>query len=386
VTPTAVVAGSIAQKPGRGGHAWVFLQYILGLARLGFNIVFMDRLDPSAFLDSDGRSCPPERSVGVAWLARIMRGFGLGEAWAVLGPGGRPIAGMSSDDLAKGLDRSALLLNINGFLTEPDLLDRVPRRVFLDIDPGFPQMWQELGLHDSFVGHDDFVTVGANIGRPGCEVPTCGVRWIPTRPPVVLEHWTPEAIRPSGSFTSVATWRGAYGPVEYRGRKYGPRAHEFRKFADVPRRSGGRFVIALDIHPDDSRDIELLESGGWSLIDPRAVAGDPGAYRDFVRRSAAEFTVAKGMYVQSRGGWFSDRSACYLASGRPVLAQDTGLESQYPTGKGLVLFETPEDAIRGVEEIRSDYEGHARAARRLAEEFFDSDIVLSELLSSLQIG
>jgi hypothetical protein len=384
--PTAVVAGSIAQKPGRGGHAWVFLQYILGLARLGFNIVFLDRLDPRAFLDDGGRDCPPERSVGVAWLARIMREFGLDEAWAVLGPGGRPIAGLGRDEVVKGLDRSSVLLNINGFLTEPELLERASRRIFLDIDPGFPQMWRELDLHDAFAGHDDFVTVGENIGGPGCEVPTCDIRWIPTRPPVVLEHWTPEPSPPGGSFTSVGTWRGAYGPVEYRGRTYGPRAHEFRKFANVPRRSGGRFQVALDIHPDDSRDIELLEAGGWSLIDPRVVAGDPRAYRDFVRDSAAEFMVAKGMYVQTRGGWFSDRSACYLASGRPVLAQDTGLASQYPTGKGLILFETPEEAIRGVEEIRSDYEGHARAARQLAEEFFDSDIVLSELLSSLGIG
>src|SRR5205823_6045286 len=128
-----------------------------------------------------------------------------------------------------------------------------------------------------------------NIGRLGCEVPTGGLRWIPTRPPVVLEHWTPGSGLAGGSFSSIATWRGAYGPVEYQGRTYGLRAHEFRKFADVPRQTGGRFEVALDIHPDDSRDIELLESGGWSLIDPRAVADDPGAYRDFVRRSAAEF-------------------------------------------------------------------------------------------------
>jgi hypothetical protein len=133
------------------------------------------------------------------------------------------------------------------------------------------------------------------------------------------------------------------------------------------------------------RDADQLTAGGWSLRDPRDIARDPWAYRDFVRSSGAEFMVAKQMYVETRSGWFSDRSACYLASGRPVLMQDTGLESRYPVGKGLITFRTREEAIRGVEEIRADYEGHARAARRLAEEMFDSDIVLSELLSSLGI-
>jgi hypothetical protein len=375
----------MAQKPRLGGHTWVFLQYLLGFGRLGWDVLFIDRLGPGTAFDDHGRPCSLEESVGARFLQHVMARFALGASFAVLGDGGRAVAGLPHEEVLERVSDSTLLLNFMGFLSDNEILGRARRCVFVDIDPGFPQMWRELGLHDAFVGHDDFVTVGANIGRLGCEVPTCGLPWIPIRPPVVLEHWTPDPAPADGPITSVATWRGAYGPVEYRGRTYGPRAHEFRRFADIPRRSGGRFELALDIHRADISDVELLESGGWSLIDPFAAAGDPWTYRDFIRGSAAEFMVAKGMYVGTRSGWFSDRSACYLASGRPVLMQDTGVESLYPVGKGLITFETPEDALRGIQEIGDDYKGHSRAARQLAEEFFDSDIVLSGLLSSLGI-
>jgi len=338
------------------------------------------------WVDSGGQSSPSNPIANLAYFEEVMERFGLAESFASTGDDGSMRLGVPKREMIAKVKESTLILNIMGFLKDETILGSAPRRVFLDIDPGYPQMWKELGLHDAFVGHDDFVTVGANLGRGICEVPTSGVRWIPTRPPVVLEHWTPESDGGAGPFTSVGTWRGAYGPIEYRGRTYGARVHEFRQFADVPRRAGGRFEFALDIHPQDIRDIELLRAGGWSLTDPRQVAGDPWAYRDFVRTSAAEFMVAKGMYVKSRSGWFSDRSACYLASGRPVVAQDTGLKDLYPTGKGLVLFKTPDEAVAAVEEIRSDYDGHSRAARRLAEEFFDSDMVLAELLSALGIG
>jgi hypothetical protein len=187
------------------------------------------------------------------------------------------------------------------------------------------------------------------------------------------------------SFTSVVTWRGAYGPLEYMGHSYGLRVHEFRKFAALPCQSGLPFELALDIHPGETSDLELLRRSGWSLVDPRRVAGDPWTYQAFVRYSAAEFGVAKNMYVASNSGWFSDRSICYLASGKPVLAQDTGFSQHYPCGSGLVPFATLDEAVEGARHINANYPRHARAARELAEEYFDSDMVLRRLLTKLGV-
>ena len=234
-----------------------------------------------------------------------------------------------------------------------------------------------------FAGHDAHVTIGERIGQRDCAVPTCGIEWITTPQPVVLDQWPTAAPRSGRRFTSVGSWRGSYGPVDYRGRRYGLRVHEFRQFAGLPRLSGGDFELALDIHPVEEPDIGLLGEGGWSLVDPARIARTPSSYRRYIQDSAVEFMVAKGMYVESRRGWFSERSICYLASGRPVLAQDTGLADLYPLGEGLLAFGTLDEAVAGVEEIRAGYARHAAAARELAEEHFDSDKVLTRLLEKL---
>jgi hypothetical protein len=226
------------------------------------------------------------------------------------------------------------------------------------------------------------VTVGENIGGPDCTIPTCGLEWITTPQPVVLELWPPRADG-GERFTSVASWRGPFGPIDYGGRTYGLRVHEFRKFAKLPSLSRQSFEIALDIDPAEVDDLALLRDNGWSLVDPDAVAGDPWAYRRYVQGSMAELMIAKNMYVESRSGWFSDRSICYLASGKPVLAQETGFTRFHPAGEGLLAFETLEEALAGAEEISGDYERHARAARALAEERFDSRKVLRRLLERL---
>ena len=278
-----------------------------------------------------------------------------------------------------------LFVNVAGFLPHR-FLDLSPTpRVLLDIDPGFPQMWKELSLTDIFQGHEAFVTIGENIGQPGCEIPTCGLDWITTKQPIVLDEW-PKQDGPGHAWTSVASWRGGYGPVDYKGKRYGLRVHEFRKFVELPKITGRTFRLALDIHPDEVNDLALLEKNGWELLDPKEVAGDPWSYRSFVQSSRAEFGVAKNMYVETKGGWFSDRSICYLASGRPVLVQDTGIRDLYPTGEGLLVYSTLEEAAAGVEEIERNYAKHARAARAIAEEFFDSDKVLSRLLEKLEIA
>jgi hypothetical protein len=385
--PKAILAGSLAQRPGRGGHAWVFLQYLLGLRRLGWDVLFLDELRPGMCRDESGRPCGFARSWNVRYLSDVMRRFGLGEAFSLDYNRREAVAGLPRARVLEIARRSALLINVMGFLSDTEVLAAVSRRVFLDIDPGFGQMWRELGQADVFAGHDAFVTVGRNIGRPGCNVPTCGLNWITTPPPVVLEHW-PKAPLPAtgGAFTSVVSWRGAFAPVEYRGATYGLRPHEFRRFVELPRRCDQPFELALDIHPDEQRDLALLDANGWSRAGPADVAGEPGTYRSYIAGSRAEFMVAKNMYVRSRGGWFSDRSVCYLASGRPVLAQDTGLAEHYPVGEGLLTFDSLDEAVAGVRAINCDYARHCKAAREVAEACFDSDIVLARLLGALGVG
>ena len=368
-----VLAGSLAQASSRGGHCWFFGQWLMGLRRLGWDVFFIDYEDDDAPLEAQDRRR----------LADVMRDFGFAESYALLTRSGSN-GGRSRADAIEILRQSDALINVMGFLPDDELLAAAPRRVFLDIDPGYGQIWRELGLADILNGHDDFVTVGSNVGRTECGVPAVGVEWISTLPPVVLDEWPRRA--GGTSWTTVATWRGPWGPVEYGGRVLGSRVHEFRKFATLPGRVKARCELALDIDISEHDDIELLRVNGWSLVEPSRVACDPNAYRAYIQRSRAELCIAKNIYVETRSGWFSDRSVCYLASGKPVLAQETGFTDALPAGEGLLAFVTPEEAAEGLRRVEDDYEHHAAAAREIAEEHLDSDRVLSVLLDRLSLG
>jgi hypothetical protein len=362
----------------------VFLQYLLGFRDLGWDVVLLDRLEPEMCVDVSGEQCALDDSVNMSYVRDVLECFDLDESYALLYDQGRECLGMTRNELHDRVSRSALLLNVNGFVDDEDVMARASLRAFLDIDPGFGQMWRELGLHDPFVGHDVYVTIGENVGEPDCEIPTGGIDWITTAQPVVLDRWP---VHPSAGcrFTSVVSWRGPAAPVEFNGKTYGLRVHEFRKFAALPRLAPASFEIALDIHPADQRDIDLLSSAGWALADPRAVAGEPWLYQSYVQGSAAEVMIAKNMYVEARSGWFSDRSICYLASGKPVVAQDTGFTRHYDPGAGLLAFTELEEAAAAVQEVCGDYARHSRAARECAESYFDSRKVLARLTSKLGI-
>jgi hypothetical protein len=383
---TVAIAGALAQKPRQAGHTWQFLQYLLGFRKLGWQVLFIDRLEPEMCVDETAQPCSLEDSINLRYFREVMGRFGLGNSFALLYDRGRQCFGLPRDRLLEQVGASAFLLNVMGFLTDEEVLGRAPLRVFLDTDPGFSQMWQDLGLADLLRGHDRYVTIAENIGRPGCTIPTCGIDWITWRQPVVLEQWPAQTTPPRHPFTSIGSWRGPYGPVEHGGRQYGLRVHEFRGFARLPAITGARFEVALDIHSAEVKDIELLESAGWDLVDPKVVARSPDVYRDYIQTSRAEFMATKNMYVQSRSGWFSERSICYLASGRPVLAQDTGLDGLYPVGEGLLTFRTLEEAAAAVEEINAHYQRHSRAAREIAEACFHSDKILTDLLGKLGLA
>jgi hypothetical protein len=364
---------------------WVFLQYLLGFRRLGYDVLYLDALEPDSYVDEKAQRCPLEESWSVRYLRKVMSEFDLGNNYSLLCDGGTSCIGLSRREVVDRVRQSTCLINVMGFLRDAEILAAARRRVFLDIDPGFGQMWRELGLADILADHDAYVTVGANVGQSVCTVPTCGLNWITTVPPIVLEYWPPSAPRDDGNFTSIVTWRSIFGPIEYRGTTYGLRVHEFRKFIELPSRTPQAFELALDIHSDETQDLLLLEQNGWSLVDPATVAGTPRDYQVFIQASKAEFGVAQNMYVKSRGGWISDRTVCYLASGRPALIQDTGIRELYPTRDGLLMFSNMDDAVDGIERICRNYDAHCQAARCLAEEHFDSDKVLARLLKRLDV-
>lgn len=371
-----VVAGAVARRRGAGGHVWAILHWALAFRRLGWRVTFLDRIDGGAGKDLD--TAPAE----ARGFLDLMRRFGLeDDACLALGTGASGCTvGLSRRELLERVRSADLLLNVMGYCVDPEVLALARRRVFLDIDPGFGQMWKALGQADVFAGHDAFVTVGSNVGRPDCRVPTCGVAWIPTLPPVVLDFW--QACPPDGraAFTTVASWRGPFDPVAFEGTRYGLRAHEFRRFLDLPARTGLPFEVALEIDPADAADRDRLLRAGWLLVPPRMVAGGPDAYRAYLAASGAEFQVAKHMYVAARTGWFSDRTACYLASGRPAVVQDTGLAGVIETGAGLLRYADLDEAVAATEAVAVDRVRHARAARELAEARLDSDRVLALLL------
>lgn len=367
------VGGALAQRPGYGGHAWALLGYLLGFRALGHEVLFLDRIGAATVPAAD------ERERCARWLEAVMEGAGLAGSYSLFTEGGA--IGVPRREAIEWVAGADLLLDVMGFTEDEELLAASPRNVFLDIDPGFGQMWCELGLHDPYGGYDAHVTVGERVGEPGCLVPTCGIDWVTSPHPILPELWP--ATEPGARFTSVGSWRGPYDPVEFEGRRFGLRAHELRKLVALPSLVGPELELALEIDPADAADRQALEESGWLLADPAAVAADPESYRRYVQGSRAELMVAKEMYVETRGGWLGERSLAYLASGRPVVALDTGFSERYPTGEGLIAFDDLDGARAGIEAVQGDWERHSRAARELAAEHFDARKVLARLLEEV---
>lgn len=381
-----VVSGALANKPFNGGEAWVRLNWILGFQQLGCEVYFIEQIDPHACVDEVDTVVPFAQCSNLAYFQQVTEQFGLADRVTLIYHNGEEIYGLSESQLRDIADHADLLVNISGHLTWETIFHRFHRKVYVDIDPGFTQFWHadstsNFQLH----GHDAYFTIGENIGAPDCPIPTGDIKWMHTRQPVVLAQW-PFCIEGKRErFTTIASWRGAFGPVYAGDKIYELKVHQFRNMVALPRRSPYTFEIALQIHPNDAKDLELLRRHGWQVVNPKDVASDPMAFRTYVQQSGAEFSVAQGIYVDTHSGWFSDRTVRYLASGKPALIQDTGFSRNYPVDEGLVAFHTLEEAIVGAEAIVANYECHCRAARELAETYFDSDKVLSRLLHEMDI-
>jgi hypothetical protein len=386
---TAIVAGAIANKPLNGGESWVRLSWILGLRRLGFDVYFVELLDASTCVDEEGRPAPLASSANLAQLQRVVDEFALQGTVALLGLHGEPLYGLDAGELGDILADAEVLFDLSGHVGELALAAAARRRVYVDLDPGFTQAWHaDPTLAFTLSGYDDYVTVGLNVGSSAWPISATGVDWIPTLPPVLLDEWLCEPVAHSPyRFTTVATWRSPFGSIALDGRMLGLKHHELRRVIELPGEvAGAEFELALDIHPADAGDLESLQAHGWSVARPRMVAATPSSFRAYVRASDAEFSVAQPAYVETASGWFSDRTAAYLAAGRPALVQDTGIGAALPLGEGLLTFSTPREAAERARRLVAEPLAHAQAARRLAETHLDSDLVLGGLLDALGIG
>ena len=375
---TILLSGMVAGDPYQGGATWAVLQYLLGFRELGHDAYLVEPVRESSLRPAGSALASSENA---AYFRSMASEFGVEECSALLLAGTRETVGLPYERLREVARGADVLVNISGMLSDAELTASAPIRVYLDLDPAFNQLWHAVqGIDVGFRDHTHFVTVGRAIGEPGCPVPTCGVSWLTTNQPVVLRHWPVAEGVVHDAFTTVANWRG-YGSIELDGVLYGQKAHSLRRFMELPTHAPERLRLALSIHPDERPDLDALRRNGWELLDPAEVAGTPARYGEFVRGSRGELGIAKSGYVLSGCGWFSDRSACYLASGRPVVAQDTGFSRYLPTGEGLFAFTTGEEALAGMAEVRADYARHARAARRVAEEHFDAATVLPSFLA-----
>jgi hypothetical protein len=376
-----IVSGMISADPGQGGAAWAVLQYVLGLRELGHEVYVVE---PIATKSIRPASAPLADSANARYFNEVAVRFGLTTHAALLCEATRDTVGLSYARLRELAPQCDLLINISGMLTDPAILEPIARRVYLDLDPAFNQLWHASGQIDMrFDGHTHFVTVGQAVGQPGCAVPSCDRPWTPTLPPVVLSQW-PRVSLPLGhrGWTTVANWR-AYGSIQHGGVSYGQKAHSLRRLIDLPLCTTEPLEPALAIDPGEVRDIELLRANSWSWVDPARLTATPDDYQAFVQHSKGEFGLTKSGYVHSACGWFSDRSACYLASGRPVVAQDTGFSRYLPAGEGLLAFDSLRGAVDAMERVAGNYPFHARRAREIAEDCLRSDLVLGRLLDQV---
>lgn len=370
----AVVCGIAGQLP-LAGVALHYLQYCLGLRDLGVDVAYLE--DNEAWPYDPHQNRPdPEAVYTRAWLRELFEAFEL--PWAYRDPRGRYSGTLG--DVAAYCASADLLLNVSGGHRLAPHHREARRVALIDTDPGFVQVAAargDPGTRAWLAEHDLLFTFALSVGRPGCRLPEDGFRWRPTRQPVHLAFWSPVPDEPGAVYTTVMNWH-AYDPVEWQGERWGQKDAEFRLVLPLPERTGLPLELALGGAGAPRDD---LRRAGWRIVDPRDPTRTVWTLRDYIAQSRGEVTVAKQAYVLSRGGWFSERSANYLAAGRPVVAEDTGWSEHLASGEGLLAFTTGEEAVAAVREVEGDVARHAAAARAVAAREFDARRVLSRLLS-----
>jgi hypothetical protein len=382
-----IVFGMIGRMP-TGGQTWLSLHWLKAFHGLGHDVWYVE--DASRWpYDPRTRSHTEDCSYAVQHIAGCMARIGLESHWAYrFREKADACFGLSNERL-NALYRSCdVLFTFNSAELQEEHL-AAPFRVYIESDPAISQLRLANGdsrTRQMFAHHHRVFTYGENFGSPDCGVPLGGIEYRTTRQPIDLEFWEYSFTPAAPHFTTIGNYRQRHFDIEYNGEMYyWSKHHEWLKFLELPRRTTQSFELALSIH--DPSAIECFERQGWQLISPHELSADVfGAYPSYIRASRAEFTVARDLNVRLRSGWFSERDACYLASGKPVVAQDTGFGNIFPTGEGLFAFSTIDEAVAAVDAINSDYGRHCRAARAIAEEYFEASGVARRLLDQLEAG
>jgi hypothetical protein len=373
-----VVLGYIVRGP-LGGLVWHHLQYVIGLSRLGHDVYFIEDSGDSPWCcyDADRHVTDSDPSYGLRFAADTFRMAGLSGRWAYYDAHRDCWHGPASTKVPELFADADLLLNISGVNTLRPMYQAVPRRVLIDTDPAFMQLKHltDPEAREEAARHTAFFTFAENFHSPTSTIPDDGFPWTPTRQPIVIDAWRVVPGPRDGAFTTVMQW-DSYPAREYNGRLYGMKSQSFAPFLGLP----GIVQRPLEIAVGGQKAYEALAPHGWVLRNPLELTRTAVAYQEYIRRSKGEFTVAKHGYVASGSGWFSERSAAYLASGRPVVAQETGFSDWLATGNGLHAFASPEEAAAAIRKIDDDYDAECRAARAVAAEFFSADRVLSSLI------
>lgn len=379
---TIVVGGYIVAFP-LGGMSWHHLNYLLGLHEMGHEVYFLeDSGDWCMPYDPRTLKSYPRPDYGLEYLASTFQQVGFPkERFCYYSEFQDRYYGMNKDELDAVLERADLQIFVSG--VTPLRLDRPrPRKsVVIDTDPVFTQlrMRHDEKFLDYYRLFDAVATFGRLIGTPACPLPTHGFNWIGTNQPIALKHW-PMSPATSRRFTTIGRWEHASERnMEFNGQRFlSSKGVEWIKLLNLPEQSKWDLVLAMQQMPADMMDV--FRTHGWKIEEAEKATESCLAYQQFIQNSAGELTVAKQIYSALPSGWFSDRAACYLATGRPVITQRSGFEQWLPVGEGLFIFDTQEDAARALDAIDQDYERHSQAARRIAEEHFEASRVLQELI------
>lgn len=399
-----IVLGMMGRMP-LAGIVWQVLHYLEGFRRLGFDVYYVE--DTGAWpYDPEHNAVTDDCRYALKVISRTLAAHGFADRWAYRDVTRRGESfGLSGFQLRSLLEQADILMNLTGStILKPEHL-RVPLRVYLETDPVLPQIEVAKGnrTYIELLGtHTHHFTYGENLGAPDCGVPIERFRYGTTRQPIVLDWWRDTAAAnghgapssPAGCFTTVANWCQTGKDLEWNGERYTwSKHHEFLKFIELPKYTSQCLELALawtslpaaEQTGADNKDevVSLLSSRGWRVVDAVSLSRNTSTYRDYVLRSRAEFTVAKDQNVRLRSGWFSDRSACYLAAGRPVITQETGFGKFIPTGEGLFAFMNMDEILDAIESICSNYPKHSRTARAIAEQYFDAETVIGKLVEEL---
>jgi hypothetical protein len=363
------------------GVTYQFLHYLIGLRSLGYDPYYVE--DSGRWIyDPQLNDLSPDPTRNLDAVVPVLKAHGFGERWAFRGkyPEGKTY-GMTDAQIDALYREADAFLNVTGAQEIRDEHLAVKRRIYIESDPFASQVKVakgDPGMIKTLETHDTLFSFGENLGAPDCSVPVEKFRWLPTRQPVVLDLWPVAPGKSDAAYNTITTWHNKGKDIEWRGDTwYWTKDREFEKYLDLPKRRRVKLELAATVN-DQVKGV--LRGHGWHQVDSIEISRRAECYREYIQHSRGEFTVARDQYVRPRTGWFSDRSACYLAAGRPVITQETGFSKFLPTGKGLFGFSTMDDVLKAIDAVESDYDGNRRAAREIAAEFFEAEKVVASLM------